>query len=149
MSFDYANFFLLSLLLTSGVNETCLFLCSKLLWMENLSALPPGFGFHPTDVELVSHYLKRKTQGHNFDEIIPEVDIYKHEPWDLPGNFVTYPGLLCFYCRLMLSIVDMIVILIFVKNQFLIQKNFELMLPEVDYLANMDHLNFLEGTISN
>ncbi|RWW59177.1 hypothetical protein BHE74_00033905 [Ensete ventricosum] len=81
--------------------------------MENLSALPPGFGFHPTDVELVSHYLKRKTQGHNFDELIPEVDIYKHEPWDLPGNFVTYPGFLCFYCRLMLSIVDMIIILIF------------------------------------
>ncbi|RZR72411.1 hypothetical protein BHM03_00013267 [Ensete ventricosum] len=81
--------------------------------MENLSALPPGFGFHPTDVELVSHYLKRKTQGHNFDELIPEVDIYKHEPWDLPGNFVTYPGFLCFYCWLMLSIVDMIIILIF------------------------------------
>lgn len=56
--------------------------------MEKLSAcLPPGFGFHPTDVELISHYLKLKILGHNFDELIPEVDIYKHEPWDLPGNF--------------------------------------------------------------
>ncbi|XP_009403234.2 NAC domain-containing protein 74 isoform X2 [Musa acuminata AAA Group] len=72
----------------SSVKSTCirLYLPLKLLWMETLTALPPGFGFHPTDVELVSHYLKRKTQGHNFDEIIPEVDIYKHEPWDLPAK---------------------------------------------------------------
>lgn len=57
-------------------------------WMEKLSVcLPPGFGFHPTDVELISHYLKLKILGRNFDELIPEVDIYKHEPWDLPGNF--------------------------------------------------------------
>lgn len=58
--------------------------------MEILSAfsLPPGFGFHPTDVELISHYLKRKILGQKIDfEIIPEVDIYKHEPWDLPGNY--------------------------------------------------------------
>ncbi|KAJ8504287.1 hypothetical protein OPV22_005173 [Ensete ventricosum] len=24
--------------------------------------------------------------GHKFDELIPEVDIYKHEPWDLPAK---------------------------------------------------------------
>ncbi|KAG1342835.1 NAC domain-containing protein 74 [Cocos nucifera] len=47
-----------------------------------------GFGFHPTDVELISHYLKKKILGQKIDfEIIPEVDIYKHEPWDLPGNY--------------------------------------------------------------
>jgi len=57
--------------------------------MEALSAfsLPPGFGFHPTDVELISHYLKRKILGLKIDfEVIPEIDICKHEPWDLPGN---------------------------------------------------------------
>ncbi|KAJ6811233.1 NAC domain-containing protein 74-like [Iris pallida] len=57
--------------------------------METLSAfsLPPGFGFHPTDVELVSHYLRRKIHGLKIDfEVIPEVDIYKHEPWDLPAR---------------------------------------------------------------
>ncbi|KAJ6799305.1 NAC domain-containing protein 74-like [Iris pallida] len=57
--------------------------------METLSAfcLPPGFGFHPTDVELVSHYLRRKILGLKIDfEVIPEVDIYKHEPWDLPAR---------------------------------------------------------------
>ncbi|KAL4199017.1 hypothetical protein AMTRI_Chr03g49070 [Amborella trichopoda] len=49
----------------------------------NIASLPPGFGFHPTDVELVSYYLKGKILGKNRDTI-PEVDLYKHEPWDLP-----------------------------------------------------------------
>ncbi|ONK66312.1 uncharacterized protein A4U43_C06F6390 [Asparagus officinalis] len=50
-------------------------------------SLPPGFGFHPTDVELISHYLKGKLLGRKIDlDIIPEIDIYKHEPWDLPAR---------------------------------------------------------------
>lgn len=49
-------------------------------------SLPPGFRFHPTDEELVSYYLKRKINGRRIElEIIPEVDLYKCEPWDLPG----------------------------------------------------------------
>ncbi|KAL1327411.1 hypothetical protein HN51_037465 [Arachis hypogaea] len=50
-------------------------------------SLPPGFRFHPTDEELVAYYLKRKINGRKIDlEIIPEVDLYKCEPWDLPGR---------------------------------------------------------------
>lgn len=50
-------------------------------------SLPPGFRFHPTDEELVAYYLKRKINGHKIElEIIPEVDLYKCEPWDLPGT---------------------------------------------------------------
>ncbi|XP_020234130.1 NAC domain-containing protein 86 isoform X2 [Cajanus cajan] len=49
--------------------------------------LPPGFRFHPTDEELVAYYLKRKINGRKIElEIIPEVDLYKCEPWDLPGK---------------------------------------------------------------
>lgn len=49
-------------------------------------SLPPGFRFHPTDEELVIYYLKRKINGREIElEIIPEVDLYKCEPWDLPG----------------------------------------------------------------
>ncbi|XP_019172336.1 PREDICTED: NAC domain-containing protein 86-like [Ipomoea nil] len=50
-------------------------------------SLPPGFRFHPTDEELVAYYLKRKINGHSIElDIIPEVDLYKCEPWDLPGK---------------------------------------------------------------
>ncbi|OEL33627.1 NAC domain-containing protein 74 [Dichanthelium oligosanthes] len=49
--------------------------------------LPPGFGFYPSDTELVGHYLKRKILGQKIEhDLIPEVDIYKHEPWDLPAK---------------------------------------------------------------
>jgi len=54
-------------------------------------SLPPGFRFHPTDEELVSYYLKRKINGRKIElEIIPEVDLYKCEPWDLPGKYNIY-----------------------------------------------------------
>ncbi|XP_020111089.1 NAC transcription factor 32-like [Ananas comosus] len=48
--------------------------------------LPPGFRFHPTDEELVMHYLCRKCAGSPiFAPIIADVDLYKYDPWDLPG----------------------------------------------------------------
>ncbi|GAB4850511.1 hypothetical protein Ancab_029821 [Ancistrocladus abbreviatus] len=49
--------------------------------------LPPGFRFHPTDEELVNYYLKRKINGQEIElDIIPEVDLYKCEPWELAGK---------------------------------------------------------------
>lgn len=53
-----------------------------------LGSLPLGFRFHPTDEELVNHYLKRKINGRikSETEVIPEIDVCKCEPWDLPGN---------------------------------------------------------------
>lgn len=50
--------------------------------------LPPGFRFHPTDDELVNHYLIRKCAGQPISvPIIAEIDLYKYDPWQLPGNF--------------------------------------------------------------
>ncbi|KAK3420689.1 hypothetical protein EUGRSUZ_G01550 [Eucalyptus grandis] len=50
--------------------------------------LPVGYGFRPTDEELVDHYLKLKVQGFTgVNCIIPEVDICKWEPWELPKIF--------------------------------------------------------------
>lgn len=50
------------------------------------ASLPPGFRFHPTDVELLKYYLKRKVMGKRVRvEVISEIDLYKFSPWDLPG----------------------------------------------------------------
>ncbi|XP_015577112.1 NAC domain-containing protein 2 [Ricinus communis] len=47
--------------------------------------LPAGFRFHPTDDELVNHYLCRKCAGQSISvPIIAEIDLYKHDPWQLP-----------------------------------------------------------------
>lgn len=47
--------------------------------------LPPGFRFHPTDEELITHYLSKKVLDSCFyARAIGEVDLNKVEPWDLP-----------------------------------------------------------------
>lgn len=49
--------------------------------------LPPGFRFHPTDEELVVQYLRRKAFSCPLPaSIIPEIDLAKYNPWDLPGK---------------------------------------------------------------
>ncbi|KAL5976185.1 hypothetical protein ACLOJK_020515 [Asimina triloba] len=49
--------------------------------------LPPGFRFHPTDEELVVHYLRKKVSSTPLPiPIIAEVDLYKFDPWELPGK---------------------------------------------------------------
>ena len=49
--------------------------------------LPPGFRFHPTDEELVLHYLCRKATNQTLPvPIIVEIDLYKYDPWQLPGT---------------------------------------------------------------
>ena len=54
--------------------------------------LPPGFRFHPTDEELVTHYLCRRCAGAPIAvPIITEIDLYKFDPWQLPSTFFTNP----------------------------------------------------------
>ncbi|KAJ0235851.1 NAC011 [Hirschfeldia incana] len=51
------------------------------------SYLPPGFRFHPTDEELVGYYLHRRNEGLEIElEIIPLMDLYKFDPWELPDK---------------------------------------------------------------
>ncbi|WCJ27104.1 NAC domain containing protein 2 [Euphorbia peplus] len=49
---------------------------------------PPGFRFHPTDEELINHYLKKKISSSLNPEfsIIANINIYKFNPWELPGK---------------------------------------------------------------
>ncbi|ESQ49680.1 hypothetical protein EUTSA_v10021125mg [Eutrema salsugineum] len=47
--------------------------------------LPPGFRFHPTDEEIITHYLKEKVFNVRFTAAaIGQADLNKNEPWDLP-----------------------------------------------------------------
>lgn len=49
--------------------------------------LPPGFRFHPTDEEIITHYLTHKVVNPSFTATaIGQVDLNKCEPWDLPSN---------------------------------------------------------------
>ncbi|KAK9104084.1 hypothetical protein Scep_020928 [Stephania cephalantha] len=60
----------------------------KLNFVKNgVIRLPPGFRFHPTDEELVVQYLKRKAFACPLPaSIIPEINVCKYDPWDLPGD---------------------------------------------------------------
>lgn len=50
------------------------------------ASLGLGFHFIPSDVELVMYYLQRKIMGNQLHvEAIPEIDLCKFEPFDLPG----------------------------------------------------------------
>ncbi|URE43564.1 (No apical meristem) protein [Musa troglodytarum] len=55
--------------------------------MEECMDLPPGFRFHPTDEEIITHYLSPKVVNHDFSaRAIGDVDLNRCEPWDLPGR---------------------------------------------------------------
>ncbi|KAF6163174.1 hypothetical protein GIB67_025038 [Kingdonia uniflora] len=51
--------------------------------------LPPGFRFHPTDEELIVHYLEKKLKATPLPlTIIAEIELYKFDPWELPGKAI-------------------------------------------------------------
>ncbi|CAL9774140.1 unnamed protein product [Musa acuminata subsp. burmannicoides] len=52
---------------------------------DDCMGLPPGFRFHPTDEEIITHYLSPKVINKSFSaRAMGEVDLNKCEPWDLP-----------------------------------------------------------------
>ncbi|PIN02826.1 hypothetical protein CDL12_24661 [Handroanthus impetiginosus] len=57
--------------------------------LAEASSMFPGFRFSPTDEELIQYYLKKKLEGScDGVEVIPEVDICRYEPWDLPAQSI-------------------------------------------------------------
>ena len=56
------------------------------LSINGQSQVPPGFRFHPTEEELLHHYLRKKVAFERIDlDVIREVDLNKLEPWDIQG----------------------------------------------------------------
>ncbi|KAG5583983.1 hypothetical protein H5410_044417 [Solanum commersonii] len=53
---------------------------------NNNNVLPPGYRFYPTEEELVEFYLRNKLDGKRNDiqRVIPVVNIYHHNPSELP-----------------------------------------------------------------
>ncbi|KAK4401910.1 NAC domain-containing protein [Sesamum angolense] len=67
---------------------------------ENNFNLPPGFRFYPTDEELVVHFLQRKAAllpCH--PDVIPDLDLYPYDPWDLHGKAMGEGNKWYFYSR--------------------------------------------------
>ncbi|GLT96661.1 hypothetical protein SLE2022_142680 [Rubroshorea leprosula] len=62
--------------------------------------LPPGFRFYPTDEELVVHFLQRKVAllpCH--PDVIPDLDLYPYDPWELEGKALAEGNQWYFYSR--------------------------------------------------
>ncbi|GKU97229.1 hypothetical protein SLEP1_g10398 [Rubroshorea leprosula] len=60
---------------------------SRLGEEDGMIELPPGFRFHPTDEELITHYLTPKVLDSCFcAAAVGQVDLNKCEPWDLPSR---------------------------------------------------------------
>lgn len=54
----------------------------------------PGFRFHPTEEELIEFYLRRKVEGKRFNvEFITSLDLYRYDPWELPGSTASLTSL--------------------------------------------------------
>lgn len=90
----------------------------KVSFVQNgMVKLPPGFRFHPTDEELVVQYLGRKVFSYPLPAaIIPELDLCKFDPWDLPGNYPKREKTLFFFSFLLPSTIKSdIVFLILLK----------------------------------
>ncbi|PIN06155.1 hypothetical protein CDL12_21290 [Handroanthus impetiginosus] len=67
---------------------------------DNNFNLPPGFRFYPTDEELVVHFLHRKADllpCH--PDVIPDLDLYPIDPWDLDGKAMVEGKKWYFYSR--------------------------------------------------
>ncbi|XP_054804230.1 NAC domain-containing protein 104-like [Prosopis cineraria] len=62
--------------------------------------LPPGFRFYPTDEELIVHFLQRKASllpCH--PDVIPDLELYPYDPWDLEGKALGEGNQWYFYSR--------------------------------------------------
>ncbi|KAF8039606.1 hypothetical protein BT93_B1967 [Corymbia citriodora subsp. variegata] len=62
----------------------------RIISMADAASMYPGFKFSPSDAELISYYLAKKLEGvdKSVEQLIPEVDISAHEPWDLPAKSI-------------------------------------------------------------
>lgn len=69
------------------MRATSMAMATMTMTVDECLDLPPGFRFHPTDEEIITHYLSPKVANHGFAATaIGEIDLNKCEPWDLPSK---------------------------------------------------------------
>lgn len=52
--------------------------------LDFLNFIPPGFRFHPTEEELIKHYLRKKVMNEPLElNQIPDVEVYQYNPEQL------------------------------------------------------------------
>ncbi|KAL4363901.1 hypothetical protein GQ457_04G004110 [Hibiscus cannabinus] len=62
--------------------------------------LPPGFRFYPSDEELVVHFLQRKAAVLPcHPDVIPDLELYPYDPWELDGKALGEGNRWYFYSR--------------------------------------------------
>ncbi|KAA8536493.1 hypothetical protein F0562_028971 [Nyssa sinensis] len=67
---------------------------------DNNVNLPPGFRFYPTDEELVVHFLHRKAALLPCNpDVIPDLDLYPYDPWELDGKALAEGNQWYFFSR--------------------------------------------------
>ncbi|XP_059651114.1 NAC domain-containing protein 104-like isoform X2 [Cornus florida] len=67
---------------------------------DNNVNLPPGFRFCPTDEELVVHFLHRKAALLPCHPgVIPDLDLYPFDPWELEGKAMAEGNKWYFFSR--------------------------------------------------
>lgn len=59
---------------------------------QQLEDLPLGFRFHPTDQDLINHYLKKKLNEEPIPFDICSIILYKHDPQELTGKYLPIDG---------------------------------------------------------
>lgn len=59
---------------------------------RNVSELDlPGFRFQPTEEELLDFYLRKVVLGKKLHfDIIGTLNLYRYDPWELPGKLHIY-----------------------------------------------------------
>ena len=75
-----------------------------------MDMMPPGFRFYPTEEELVSFYLHNKLEARRedllraMDRLIPVLDIYGFNPWELPRKNLIFIELIMNQCPFLLTL---------------------------------------------
>lgn len=127
--------------------STCTSNCINENYPSQDQGLPPGFRFHPTDEELITHYLAKKIDNPNFScHAVSDADLNKSEPWELPGNYLLHPSILCKLTHSLINYLLHIKLEFIVSNRLISCLTSHLLIKSRSFAENYD-INWLISII--